>query len=74
MIDAAGSGKGALCQLSVIGGVALMSTAPQVLEGSLRPDLRHWEEVPAAIVVTRASDSDQEPCFPKQGANVKRLL
>lgn len=67
MIDAAGDGKGALCQLSVVGGMALMSTAPQVLEGSLRPDLRHWEDVPAAIVVTGAAKPDLEPCVPKQG-------
>ncbi|MDP3597060.1 MAG: hypothetical protein Q8S75_08715, partial [Nitrospirota bacterium] len=33
MLDAAGDGKGALCQLSLIGGVALMRTAPAVMEG-----------------------------------------
>ncbi len=58
----AGKGEGALCQLSVIGGIALMRTAPVVLEGALRPDLRHWEHVPAAFVVTRASKLELEPC------------
>ena len=74
MLDAAGNGKGSLCQLSVVGGVALMRTAPQVLEGALRPDLRHWERVPAAVVVTRASAPDQEPCLLKERSDVKRLL
>jgi hypothetical protein len=74
MLDAAGNGKGALCQLSVVGGIALMSTAPRVLEGSLRPDLRHWEDVPAAVVVTRASKPNLEPCLAKQGADVQRIL
>ncbi|HEY6973153.1 MAG TPA: hypothetical protein VI359_02495 [Nitrospiraceae bacterium] len=74
MLDAAGNGKGALCQLSVVGGVALMRTAPDVLEGSLRPDLRHWQEVPAAIVVTRASEANQEPCMAKLKGGVQRLL
>jgi hypothetical protein len=74
MLDAAGKGKGALCQLSVVGGVALISTAPQVLEGALRPDLRHWEDVPAAVVVTRASEANLEPCLAKQGAGVRRIL
>jgi hypothetical protein len=74
MLDAAGNGKGALCQLSVVGGIALMSTAPRVLEGALRPDLRHWEDVPAGVVVTRAAELDQEPCLPKQGDHVQRLL
>ena len=74
MLDAAGKGKGGLCQLSVVGGIALMRTAPQVLEGSLRPDLRHWEEVPAAVVVTRASDPIKEPCLPRQGTKVQQVF
>jgi hypothetical protein len=74
MLDAAGKGKGALCQLSVVGGIALMKTAPQVLEGSLRPDLRHWQEVPAAIVVTRASEPNQEPCMTNLRGGARRIL
>lgn len=73
-VDLAGKGKGALCQLSVIGGMAIMSTAPQVLEGSLRPDLRHWENVPAAIVVTRASEPRMEPCLSRQGEKAYPLF
>ncbi|MEQ1795925.1 MAG: hypothetical protein ABL970_17235 [Nitrospira sp.] len=74
MIDMAGDGKGALCQLSVVGGMAIMSTAPKVLEGSLRPDLRHWDDVPAAIVVTRASGRDLEPCLANLTGNVQQIL
>ncbi len=73
MLDAAANGKGGLCQLSVIGGVALMRTAPAVMEGALRPDLRHWEHVPAAFVVTRASKPELEPCLAKSGTAVQRL-
>jgi hypothetical protein len=73
MLDAAGNGRGALCQLSVIGGVALMRTAPAVLEGALRPDLRHWEHVPAAFVVTKVSKPELEPCLPKLETAVQRL-
>ena len=74
LLDAAGDGKGALCQLSVVGGVAIMSTAPQVLEGALRPDLRHWEDVPAAVVVTRAARPDVEPCLKNVKGGVQRML
>ena len=74
MLDAAGNGKGALCQLSVVGGIALMGTAPRVLEGALRPDLRHWEDVPAAVVVTTATEPDREPCMPSRGDDAQRLL
>jgi hypothetical protein len=58
--------------LSVIGGMALMRTAPVVLGGALRPDLLRWEHVPAAFVVTRASKPELEPCLVKFGA-VQRL-
>ncbi len=73
VLDAAAKGEGSLCQLSVVGGVALMSTAPAVLEGALQPDLRHWEHVPAAFVVTRASTPELEPCFPKLETAVQLL-
>lgn len=62
MLDAAGEGKGALCEIAIRGGVALMSTAPHVLRGALEPDLRHWEKIPSAFVVTTASDPAHEPC------------
>ena len=73
MLDAAGKGNGALCQLSVVGGVAMMRTASAVMEGALQPDLRHWEHVPAAFVVTRASKPELESCLPKLGTAVQRL-
>jgi hypothetical protein len=74
MLDAAGDGKGALCQLSVIGGMALIRTAPVVMEGALRPDLRHWRHVPAAFVTTRASRPELEPCLANVNAGVRRML
>ena len=73
VLDATAKGKGSLCQLSVIGGMALMSTAPAVLEGALQPDLRHWEHIPEAFVVTRASTPELEPCFPKLVTAVQRF-
>ena len=73
MLDAAGKGNGALCQLSIVGGAAMMRTAPAVMEGALQPDLRHWEHVPAAFVVTRASKPELESCLPKLGTAVQRL-
>jgi hypothetical protein len=58
---------------SAVGGSALMSTAPAVMEGVLRPNLRHWEHVPAAFVVTRASKPELEPCLPKLETAVQCL-
>jgi len=74
LLDASGGGKGSLCQVSIVGGMALISTTPDVLEGALRPDLRHWENVPAAIVVTTASEPKQEPCLANVKGEVRKLL
>jgi hypothetical protein len=74
MLDAAGNGKGGLCELSVIGGFALMSTAPDILEGTLRPDLRHWEQVPAAFVVSSAPEPTREPCLAGLKDEIQRML
>ena len=70
MADAAIAGKhgGALCELSVKGGIVMMSKAPEVLEGALKPDLRHWEQLPAAFLVTSASSFWGEPCAESGGA------
>jgi hypothetical protein len=54
---------GALCQLSIVGGVALMAKGPDVIKGTLQPDLRHWERIPEAFVVTWVADPVQEPCL-----------
>lgn len=64
MLDASTKGKGALCEVSIHGGLVLMSTAPEVFKWALEPDLRHWERIPAAFVVTTASDLGDERCAP----------
>ena len=67
-LDAAGNGKGALCELSVRGGLLLMSTAPAVLRGALEPDLRHWSHLPSAFVVTSEAEPRNERCSQGGGA------
>jgi hypothetical protein len=62
-LDAAGKGKGALCEVAIRGGVVFISMAPKVLRGALEPDLRHWSHIPAAFVVTSAADKAREGCY-----------
>ncbi|MBI4000418.1 MAG: hypothetical protein HY348_01375 [Nitrospira defluvii] len=50
-----------------------MRTAPLVLGGVLQPDLRHWEHVPAAVVITRGSDLTAEEYLPLSGAQTRRF-
>ena len=64
---------GALCQLSIVGGVALMEKGPAVIKGTLEPDLRHWERIPEAFVVTWAAESTEEPCLSGMGG-VRRMI
>ena len=57
MADAAAKGNGALCQLSVIGGMALMRTAPVVMEGALHAGSEH----PLAAAVLAAAAAPVQP-------------
>ncbi len=67
-LDAAGKGKGSLCEVAIRGGVVFISMAPKVLRGALAPDLRHWSHVPASFVVTSATDPSNERCYHGDGS------
>lgn len=58
-IDPKGSG-GALCRISIEGGLAIMGTSDDVVEATLRPDLRHWETVPAAFVLVQDQKKSEQ--------------
>jgi len=62
-VDVVAEGKGALCQLSILGGVAVMQESPHVLRYALRPDLRHWDNIPSSFLFTWAPDIQDEPCW-----------
>ena len=61
-----GRGSGDLCALSLLAGANLMQMAPTVFQNTVRPDLRHWELLPAAIVLTQAADLESESCHTDQ--------
>jgi hypothetical protein len=61
-----GRGSGDLCALSLLGGAHLMQMAPTVFQNTVRPDLRHWELLPAAIVLTYGADLESESCHTDQ--------
>ncbi len=61
-----GRGGGDLCALSILGGANLMQIAPTVFQNTVRPDLRHWEFLPAAIVLTQAVNLESESCHTDQ--------
>ena len=68
-----GRGSGDLCALSILGGAQLMGVAPTVFQNTVRPDLRHWDLVPAAFVITKAPDLETESCSTNQ-ARVHDIL
>ena len=61
--DAYGRGGGSICRLSIAGGMALIRESPKVLRHTLRPDLRHWDNVPSSFLFTTASDIQNERCW-----------
>ncbi|MBI2060828.1 MAG: hypothetical protein HYT87_13755 [Nitrospirae bacterium] len=66
-------GTAALCEVSVKGGSAIMSKAPEVLESAVRPDLRHWENVPEGFLITAKDEFVQEECY-LPGRGIWRVL
>jgi hypothetical protein len=61
-----GRGSGDLCALSILSGAHLMQIAPTVFQNTVRPDLRHWELLPAVIVLTQAANLESESCYTDQ--------
>jgi hypothetical protein len=72
-VDMAGEGDGSLCKLSIQGGLALMQESPHVLRYTLRPDLRHWDNVPSNFLFTWAPDVKDEPCWRNVSAQYQGL-
>ena len=62
-VDMAAEGNGSLCKLSIRGGLAVMQESPHVFRYALRPDLRHWDNVPSSFLFTWAPDLRDEPCW-----------
>ena len=60
--DAGISAKGHLCQVSIQGGAAVMASSGEVVRGTLQPDLRHWEKLPEAILVTNTLANGASKC------------
>ncbi len=62
-LDLYAKGDGALCEVSLKGGTALIKESPRVFKHTLQPDLRHWDNVPAGFLFTTVSDVEDEACF-----------
>lgn len=71
-LDMYAQGEGALCEVSLKGGTALIKESPRVLRHALQPDLRHWDNVPASFLFTTASNVEDEKCFTNLTGNDKR--
>ena len=68
-LDVAGQGNGSLC----LRGMALIRESPKVLRHTLRPDLRHWDNVPSSFLFTTASAIQNERCWRHVSAQDQRL-
>ncbi len=60
-VDATGDLQGVLCRVSIEGGLILMSQSPKVLRYTLKPDLRHWENLPSGFLLTTVG-AEGEKC------------
>ena len=62
-LDAYAKLDGSLCRGSVEGGMKLMGASPDVLRLTIRPDLRHWDNVPSSFLLTTVRGNEIEPCL-----------
>ncbi|WDT79286.1 MAG: hypothetical protein MPW14_19370 [Candidatus Manganitrophus sp.] len=63
LLDGMMKGSGRLCEGSVRTGFEVIKESPGVVRKTIEPDLRHWENVPAAILVTTAEEPALERCL-----------
>ncbi len=62
-LDAWMKGHGDLCRGAIESGFEMIKESPGVVRKTIEPDLRHWENVPAAILVTTAEAPALESCL-----------
>lgn len=58
-LDVALKGSGELCKASIHGGAEIMSKSKNAVRFALKPDLRHWENLPASILITPSIEGDK---------------
>ncbi len=63
LLDGMIKGSGQFCEGSLRTGFQVMKASPEVVRKTLEPDLRHWENVPAAFLVTTAEAPALEACL-----------
>ncbi len=61
-----------LCQISIHSGSAMIAQSDDVVSGTLRPDLRHWERIPGGFIIT--SGKSQKKCLSSLPQEDVRLL
>lgn len=59
-------GSGELCRFSIESGALVMSKSVDAVAQTIKPDLRHWEHLPEAVLIAPidhipAKDCDQQP-------------
>ena len=63
-----------VCQVSLAGAKFMMHSAADVTNYVLKPDMRHWQNVPAGFVITRRKHVASEPCYPKNADKAVAML
>lgn len=60
-----GEAAGQLCSVSMKAAGAMIETSGDVVSYVLSPDLRRWEQVPSAFLITTLENPHEDPCYPQ---------
>lgn len=71
-LDGMMRGAGNFCDDAIRAGFEVMKESPEVVRKTLEPDLRHWENVPAAFLATTAEALEDENCIRALGEDLHR--
>lgn len=69
----AGSGGSDLCELSLQMGLELAKKSLNVMNYTMKPDLRHWKKMPKAISIVKPQTSSQDQCYETRARHVKTV-
>ncbi len=65
---------GGLCQISAEAAGYLIGKSADLVAFTLKPDLRHWAKVPAAVLISREPLNVDDPCVGTQNAVAARPM
>lgn len=74
VIDAKAGADNKVCELAGEAGSELAKEGALVFKGVIKPDMRHWKNIPNGFLITRNKDNTEDPCVAKSPFTKKTIM